>query len=54
MLAKQLLNEFKEFEEFNKRKLANKYNVENTKFWKEFIFCSYGDEFFRDEKILEK
>ena len=50
MLEKELLNEF---EEFSKRRLANKYNVENSKIYEEFIFSSCGDEFFRDEKLLK-
>jgi hypothetical protein len=51
MLEKQLLNEF---EEFSKRRLANKYNVENNKVYEDFIFSSCGDEFFRDEQLLEE
>lgn len=51
MLEKQLLNEF---EQFSKRRLANKYNIENAKVWENFIFSSCGDEFFRNEEMLEE
>ena len=51
MLEKQILKEFKEF---SKRRIASEYNVENKKVYEDFIFSSCGDEFFRDEKLLEE
>ena len=50
MLEKELFNEF---EEFSKRRLANKYNVENDTIWERFYFTSCGDEFFRNNEKLE-
>jgi len=51
MLEKELFNEF---QEFSTRRLLNKYNVENKKTWEIFYFSSCGDEFFRNDKQLEK
>jgi len=51
MLEKQLLSEFKEF---SKRRLSNKYNIENEKVWEIFYFSSCGDEFFRNNEKLRK
>ena len=51
MLEKQILNEFKEF---SQRRLDSKYNVENIEVYEDFVFSSCGDEFFRDEKLLEE
>ncbi len=51
MLEKQLQNEFIEF---SKRRLISKYNVENSKVHENFVFSSCGDEFFRDQEVLEE
>lgn len=50
MLERQI---FTEFEEFSKRRLANKYNIQNDTIWEEFYFSSCDVDFFRDIKKLK-
>ncbi|TCI85082.1 hypothetical protein [Tenacibaculum sp. M341] len=50
MLENEVLNNF---QEFSKRRLNNKYNVEKDSIYEEFLFSSCGDEFFRDKRKLE-